>query len=398
MRPGIVVQYAHAPDRGSERVRSDVAGIIGFIPPERWPEGATAGDLSEIVVRRKGDLWGHPDRDLFDVAARQAAEAFFENGGDCAHVFGVCLSSLDELKSPASAAGVLTPLFDRLRAEDDIAILLAPAAAYFRCEMGRDGTVRSDAEVLYDELLAHCREMNNRFLIMDVPKGLHGEPLLQWIRGYRDREASTRSYGAVYYPWLMKGDEMVPPSGAISGSFSRIEAEHAPFGVAWPPANTPLLGVTHTEVDLDWQEAGVYAGEAINPIVIQQGRGIVAFGARTLSSDPNFKFINSRRIVNMVTEQLRRDSEWAVFETNNPHLWNVLERDVRFRMSEFAGAGLLEDRHEGEGYLVRCDEETNLTVARDEGRVQVQISMRPIGTVETIVVDLMIGGDGPGRS
>ena len=100
----------------------------------------------------------------------------------------------------------------------------------------------------------------------------------------------------------------------------------------------------------------------------------------------------------MVTEQLRRDSEWAVFETNNPHLCNVLERDVRFRMSEFAGAGLLEDRHEGEGYLVRCDEETNLTVARDEGRVQVQISMRPIGTVETIVVDLMIGGDGPGRS
>jgi phage tail sheath protein FI len=395
MRPGIVVQYARAPDRTGEQVRSDVAGIIGFVPPERWPEGATAGDYSEVLLRRKGDLWEHPDRDLFDPAARQAAEAFFENGGDMAYVFGVCLSSLDELRSPASAIGVLAPLFDRLRAEDDIAILLVPGAAYLRCEVSRDGQVRADAEVLYDELLAHCREMNNRFLIMDVPKGLHGELLLRWIRAFRKRDPATRSYGAIYYPWLMKGDEVHPPSGAVAGTFSRIEAEHAPFGVSWPPANTPILGVTHTEVELDWQEAGVYAEESVNPIVVQQGRGIVAFGARTLSVDPNFMFINSRRIVNMVTEQLRRDSEWAVFETNNPHLWNVLERDVRFRMSEFAGAGLLEDRHEGEGYLVKCDEETNLNMSRDLGQVQVQISMRPIGTVETIVVDLKIGDNGP---
>ena len=395
MRPGIIVQYSRVPDRGSNTVRGDVAGIIGFIPPERWPEGACAGDFIELRLRDKSDLFEHPDRYLFDDAAVQAVGAFFINGGAGAYLMGVCLSSLNDLKTPASTAGVLRPLFDRLRSEDEIAILLVPGAAYLRCEVARDGSVRADAEVLYDELLAHCREMDNRFLIMDVPKGLHGEPLLRWIREYRQRELATRSYGAIYYPWLMNGDDLVPASGAIAGTYARIEGEHAPFGVSWPPANTPIFGVTHCEVELDWHEAGVYAEESVNPIVLQQGRGIVAFGARTLSDDPNFQFINTRRIVNMVTEQLRRDSEWAVFETNNPHLWNVLERDVRFRMNEFAGAGLLEDPEGGEGYLVKCDRETNSVLERDQGCVQVQISMRPIGTVETIIVDLTIGDNGP---
>ena len=397
MRPGIIVQYARTPDRTGERVRSDVAGIVGFIPPERWPEGATSGDYIEVILHQKGGLRGHPDQALFDDAAQTAADTFFENGGAVAHVFGVCIQSIDELKEPSSAHGVLTPLFDQLRAEEEISILLVPAAAYFPCEISRDGTVRASVEVLYDELLMHCQQMNNRFLIMDVPKGLHGELLLRWIREYRKKEPAIRSYGAIYYPWLMKGDDVFPPSGAVAGTYSRLEVDHAPFGVAWPPANTPILGITHTEIGLDWQEAGVYAEESVNPIVMQPGRGIVAFGARTLSEDRNFRFINSRRIVNMVTEQLRRDSEWAVFETNNPHLWNVLERDVRFRMSEFAGAGLLEDRHEGEGFEVRCDEETNLAVDKTDGLVQVQVAMRPIGTVETIVVELKIGDNGMER-
>ena len=105
MRPGIIVQYARTPERTGERVRSDVAGIIGFIPPERWPEGATSGDYIEVILHQKGGL-RVIDQALFDDAAQTAAEAYFENGGALAHVFGVCIDSIDALQEPSSAHGV----------------------------------------------------------------------------------------------------------------------------------------------------------------------------------------------------------------------------------------------------------------------------------------------------
>jgi len=391
--PGIVIQHARLPDRSSGLVRGDIAGIIGFIARARWPEGASAGDFIEIVLRREGDLWAHPDRGLFDPAARRAVRSFFANGGDSCHLFGVCLANEDDIRAPASVMGVLGPLFDRLRDEEDIALLSVPGAAYLRCELDRDGTVRADAEALYDELLAHCREMSNRFLIMDTPRGLHGDPLYRWVAQFRARHPEDRSYGALYYPWLLEGDDLFPPSGAMLGTFARVELAHRPMGVGWPPANVLLQGVTHTEVELDWAEAGELAELHINPIVIQPGRGVVVFGARTLSHDPSFRHINSRRIVNIVSEQLRRDCEWAIFETNNPHLWDVLERDVRVRLGEFWAAGLLSGGKAGEDYAVTCNADNNPVHLRDQGMVNMMIRMRPVGTTEQIVIDLRLGGE-----
>ena len=145
----------------------------------------------------------------------------------------MCIESEDDLKSPAACLGVLAELFDRLRSEDEIALLLVPAAAYMTVSWNpRKNEVRADAEVLYDQLLAHCREMTNRFLVMDSPRGLHGEPLLRWLEGFRKRNVESRSYGAVYCPWLLDGEDVFPPSGAVAGTYARTELEHAPHGVA----------------------------------------------------------------------------------------------------------------------------------------------------------------------
>ena len=395
MRPGILVQHTGLPDRSSPLVRCDVAGVVGFLPRRRWPAGATTGDFLEIVLRRERDLWEHPDRLLFDAPSRRAIHSFFENGGDSAHLFVVCVDRLEDLVSPASSQPVLAPLIDRLRAEEDIGILLAPAAAYFPSRMARDGTVTCDAEALFGTLLAHCREMNNRFLMMDAPDSLHGLALERWVADFRERHADHASYGALYYPWLMDRDERVPPAAIVAGNMARLEIESRPYGVAWPPANRTLRGATHCEVELSWEEAGALSEQAINPLLVQPGRGLVAFGARTLSPTERYQFINSRRVLNMITEQLRRDNEWAVFETNNPHLWDVLERDVQFRLAQFASGGMLLGGPSGEeDFSVRCDRETNLPALRDAGQVNVEVRIRPVGTVEHIVVDLRIGDDG----
>lgn len=95
----------------------------------------------------------------------------------------------------------------------------------------------------------------------------------------------------------------------------------------------------------------------------------------------------------MIHDQLRRDSEWAVFETNNPHLWDVLDRDIRYRLQEFAGAGLLTAEGESVEYQVTCDRELNGPALRDAGEVNVEVMIRPVGTTEHVLIDLCIGGN-----
>ena len=392
MRPGIVVQHGRLPVRSRELVRCDVTAFIGVIPEERWPEGMQAGDFIEISMRREPELWEHPHWRTLDQASIRAVHDFFVNGGDALFLFGVCIRSSVDFETPAGAAEVMTPLLDRLRSEDDIAVLAAPALAWLPASVSRLGEAHSDAEHVYELLLVHCREMNNRFLILDPPRGLHGDLLMRWVRDFRDREQHTRSYGALYYPWLFEGETIFPPSASVAGIYARIERENGDYGVVWPPANVPVQGVTHLELELDFSEAGLLAEASINPIILQPGRGIVVFGARTLSQDQAYQFINSRRVISMITEQLRRDNEWAVFETNNPHLWDVLDRDVRYRLEQFWRAGLLAGERAGEQYAVTCNASNNPRDQLDSGQVNVEIRMRPVGTTEQIVIDLRLGG------
>jgi hypothetical protein len=393
MKPGILVKHEHHPRREHHKVRCDVTAILGIVPKGRWPEGAQSGDFCELVLHHMDEFWRHPDRELFDPSSGQALQAFFANGGDTAHLFGICVESQQALKTTDGARGVLSPLLDRLCRDEDIGLIVFPAVAYMRCEVDRLGRVRADAEGVYEVLLSHCQQVTNRFLIMDTPQGLHGEPLENWVAAFRARNPDNRAYGALYYPWVFDRQVSFPPSGAMAGHYARLELDNPGAGVALPPANRPVLGITHAEVELDGKEAAALADQAINPLVVQPGRGIVAFGARTLSKDINFRFINARRVTSMVCEHLRRSTEWAVFENNTHELWAILRRDVWVHLQKFFEAGLLADREDGDNFDVHCDAETNPPARRNTGEVNVKVMMKPVGAIEQIVVDLRIGRD-----
>ncbi len=391
MRPGITVQHASLPQRRLGLVRCDITGLVAAVLRDHWPPGAATGDVIEARFQRSDDLWEDPLQARITPVAARAAASFFENGGEVLQVFGVCLETLDQIAAPSVEDGPLTHLFQRLRTEDDLGLLIAPDAATLPVTGHATGDVRCAGEPLWGHLLEHCRQMSNRFLVLDTPRGLHEERLFRWIRRMSEESPQTRSYGAVYYPWLQHGDECYATSGAMAGIYARLEREHEPFGVAWPPANVPIRGATHTEVDLDWREVASLAEHHVNPIVIQVGRGVVVWGARTLSRDPAFVHINSRRIVSMVSEQLRRDTEWAVFEQNAPPTWQVVERDTGVRLEEFWRAGLIAGDAQNGEYEVKCDAETNPRSERETGRLNVQVRLRPIGTTEHITIDLRLG-------
>ena len=390
MRPGIIIQHAREEIREGEVVRSDIAGFIGAVSPDRWPEGAQLGDFVEMSLTRWGQVADSDLPEIIDAATLHGLRQFFLNGGQACRVFGMCVEQLEDLLVAEATEPIWISLMDRLRGQEDLGVLLLPVLAHIPYSYGADGieVPITDTLVMF---LEHCLEMNNRFLIVDPPRDLHEQALVEWVRLLRDRRPELSCYGAVYYPWLKNGDETFAPSGTVAGVYARVENDNAPFGVRWPPANQLLRGVTHPEVGIRWSETGGLAEEHINPILTQPARGVVIWGARTLSREPRWLHINARRIVSMVAEQVRRDSEWVVFENQRPELWEILARSVRTRLDQLWSAGLLTGGQAGEDYEVRCNAETNPIHLRNQGEVNVELTLRPITTAEFIVVELRLG-------
>ena len=142
-----------------------------------------------------------------------------------------------------------------------------------------------------------------------------------------------------------------------------------------------------------WKEMGDYTECGINPIIVESGRGVVIWGARTLSESDQWKHINTRRIVSYIREQLQRDSSWAVFENNNHGLWKVLERVITYRLQQCGEGGLLTGSEDGNDYIVQCDSETNRKEIVNAGQVHVRVWIRPVSTTERILVDLRLGSN-----
>lgn len=393
MRPGIIVQHATERATSSSLVRSDITGFIGVVTKDRWPARATRGDFIELTILSWSEFADDDARLFFDGATRKAVRQFFDNGGAECRVFGVMVESEHDLTAADPFDTLFSDLIDRLRGEEDVGLLAMPVLAWMPVDFStRVPTV--PVEPVMRLLLAHCREMNNRFLILDTPRELHGDALTSWVRAFRARARPDAAFGALYYPWLMSGDEEFPPSGSVAGIYARVERAHPPFGVVWPPANEALRGVTHPVVPLRHQEGGDLGELGINPILTQPSRGIVIWGARTLSSEPQWRHINQRRIVSFVSEQIRRDTEWVVFENQTDELWGIVRRLVRARLDQMWSSGLLTGDSEGSEYLVLCDRSNNPPSSRDAGQINVMVRLRPISTAESIVVELRLGADG----
>jgi len=391
VQPGITIAHANELTRDAAALRGDVAGFIAVVPRARWWKGARRGDFCELAVEGLSEFARSPGRSYFDPVTQRAVKAFFQNGGLTARIFGLCVESMDDLMCEDPFADLFIDLIERLRSEEDVALLLMPALAYMPVEMGQRGRVVVRAQPVIELLLSHCREMNNRFLILDAPRDLHDKMLMRWVSALREANEETSAFGAIYYPWLMNGDEVFPPSGTMAGVFAKVENEHNPGGVRWPPANIVLEHVTHPAIALSWRETGDYSEAGINPILVQNTRGVVVWGARTLSRDPRWLHINARRITSFIAEQIRRDSEWVVFEHQRPELWSIIERMVTARLDAMWGAGLLTGDRAGNEYHVQCDAEVNPPEVRDAGQVHCRVMLKPIGTAEFVVVELRLG-------
>ena len=169
----------------------------------------------------------------------------------------------------------------------------------------------------------------------------------------------------------------VPPSGHIAGVFARVDGER---GVHKAPANEIVMGITGLSQNINRIEQGQYNDRGVNVIRIFKDRGIRIWGARTLAtkSDPQWKYVNVRRLFIMIEQSVMQGMQWAVFEPNDQVLWSKLTRDVRAYLLRVCSAtGALFGNTPEEAFYVKCDAETNPRYLIDAGQVNVQIGICP---------------------
>ena len=233
-------------------------------------------------------------------------------------------------------------------------------------------------------MIAHCERLGDRIAIIDPPPGLSPQQMKKW----RERDSNYDSkYAAVYYPWLRvdgpDGSPIdVPPSGHIAGVYARNDNER---GVHKAPANEVVRGALSPELQITKGEQDVLNPIGVNCIRTFVGRGTRVWGARTLSSDPAWRYVSVRRLFNFVEESIERGTQWVVFEPNDADLWARVRRDVGAFLTGVWRDGMLFGATPAEAFFVKCDAENNPPDVRDRGQLVIDIGMAPVKPAEFVV-------------
>ncbi|MEU5098507.1 phage tail sheath family protein [Streptomyces sp. NPDC020996] len=275
--------------------------------------------------------------------------------------------------------------FGGLETIDEITMVAVPdlMSAYQRGDIDAEGVRTVQLAVI-----SHCEQMGDRVAVLDTPPGLGA----QQVRAWRNDEAGYDSrYATLYYPWVRVFDPAagrnttVPPSGHIAGVWARSDAER---GVHKAPANEVIRGAVDLEVRLSKGEQDLLNPIGVNCVRAFPGRGIRVWGARTLSSDPAWRYLNVRRLFNYLEESILLGTQWVVFEPNDDRLWSSIRRNVTAFLTEEWRRGALFGRTAEEAFYVKCDRDNNPQESIDQGRVVCEIGVSPVKPAEFVVFRL----------
>ena len=394
LSPGVYVEEV---DRGSKPIEAIGTNTVGFLGE------SSKGPVNEPVLITN---WSQFVKTFGDFAQcspylAHAVYGFFNNGGSRCFVVNVGGGAEEELTvaekgpdgkdlppkkqkqpvdkdslyvgrdgGPGRRSGI--KCFEEV---DEIAIVVAPGQT---------------SPAVQDALLTHCETRKDRFAILDSPEN---------ITGGIDRLPKPRDskYGAFYFPWIQvydpdKGNVYVPPSGHIAGVYSRTDAER---GVHKAPANEMIRGALGVKYAVSKGEQDLLNPKGVNAIRQMNG-AIRIWGARTLSTDPSWKYVNVRRLFIMVESSIERATQWVVFEPNDHRLWKRVNRTISSFLTLLWRNGALMGTSPEQAFYVKCDEETNPPDVVDAGQLVVEIGLAPVKPAEFVIfrIGQMASGGG----
>jgi phage tail sheath protein FI len=388
--PGVYIEEIATGPRPIEAVGTSTAGFVGVAPDA----GVRVNDPVPVTN------WSEFLRTFAPSGSKStplshAVFGFFQNGGGKCYVVNV--GAEGPIVGDASGPKGI----DTLAVYDEVAIVAAPGYT---------------DPASYDALLSHCERMKDRVAILDPPPDVDKLEMLTRVaavtvprrarRGEGDAGAATEpepggaglkprasdsGFGAFYFPRLVVRDPIqstpepiaIAPSGHLAGIYARTDATR---GVHKAPANEIVrgaLGLTHRITD---ESQGELNENGVNCIRIFSREGIRVWGARTLApSASEWRYLNVRRLFNMIEESIGRATRWVVFEPNDVPLWKAIRRDIRAFLMLLWRQGALMGTTPEEAFFVKCDEETNPAEIVDAGMVVTIIGIAPVKPAEFVI-------------
>lgn len=262
---------------------------------------------------------------------------------------------------------------------EDISIVAAPGSTrgYLQSQ-----DAQTAASTIIRLLISHCERMRYRVAVLDAGDGMTpGE-----VRELRATLDSTRA--AFYYPWVRVLDPVtdreiaLPPSGFLSGIWARNDRE---FGVHKSPANEVVRGALNFEFFINKSQQETLNPDGINCLRFFEGRGNRVWGARTASSDPEWKYLNVRRYFAFLERSIEKGTQWVVFQNNGDLLWAKVRRTIEdFLFNEWKENHLFGRKPE-EAFFVKCDRTTMTQNDIDNGRLICLIGVAPLRPAEFVI-------------
>jgi hypothetical protein len=310
----------------------------------------------------------------------QAVYGFFLNGGRLCYPLLACY---DDGVAPAAA---LEAALGILEANDAIDLVCAPDIMRWP-DLG-------SVQIMQTIVLDHCARLGDRFAILDALPQAGPDRVLD------QAQALNSASGALYFPWLDIGlrttaqrDQpiYVPPCGHIAGIYARSDAQD---GVHKAPANQIVEGALDLQINLADSQQAQLNDRQVNCLRSFSGRGIRVWGARTLSQDPAWTYVNARRLFLAAARGIQRSLADVAFEPNDPLLWARIERELNGYFNTLFQRGALHGATPEEAFYVRCDASTNQHDSRDRGEVVTEIGLAPSLPNEFVVVRIIHGASG----
>lgn len=360
LSPGVYIEEIEVGAKPIEGISTSTAGFLG--EAERGPTLPTLVTSWLEYQRIFGSYFGN------DKYLPYSVDGFFKNGGQKCYVARVvrkrkqiCLEDYKgkEPDLPGQRRGLAG-----LAEIDDISIVYIPAI--------------SQITGLVDELIGHCERLKDRFAIIDIAKN----------SPYPTEPPAITKYGAFYCPWINITDPqtgmaiIVPPGGYIAGIYARSDIER---GVHKAPANEIVRGAVSVEYAFSKTLQDTLNAKGINCIRLFPSRGIRVWGARTMSSDSLWKYINVRRLFIFLEKSIEKGTQWVVFELNNEKLWDRVKQTIINFLTAVWRNGALMGNKPQEAFFVKCDRTTMTQDDIDNGRVIVLVGVAPIKPAEFVI-------------
>jgi phage tail sheath protein FI len=275
--------------------------------------------------------------------------------------------------------------FGGLEAVEEITMVAAPdlMALYQAGVLDMDGL-----KAVQLAIIAHCELMGDRVAILDAPPDYNAQQVKEWRQ---DKAGYDSKYATLYWPWIKVFDPVagqatfVPPSGHIAGIWARNDGDR---GVHKAPANEVVRGAIALELNLTRAEHDQLNPIGVNCVRTFPGRGIRVWGARTLSSDPAWRYLNVRRLFNYIEESILLGTQWVVFEPNDVDLWERVKRTIGAFLVRTWRDGALFGSTPAEAFFVKCDGENNTAETIDAGQLIVDIGIAPVKPAEFVIFRL----------